>query len=127
MQRLVPRLFPSQAASKTGHKGRRVPVAKTPAVVAPGAGASAHGVEIVSKESMQTASADDSATLMKTDDAVGGVMSCQIRSTDLEMGMGMPQSHSWPMRLNSKTEFNGLMSGSEPPTRGLGAQETAIG
>jgi hypothetical protein len=118
VQRLVPKLFPSQPASVTGRKGRGAPIAKTPAVVAPGAGASANGVEIVPKESTQTASANDSATLMTTDDAVGGVMSCQIRSTDLEMGM--PQSHSWPMRLSSKTEFNGLMSGSELPTRGLG-------
>ena len=110
VQRLVPRLFPSQAASETGRKGKRAPVAKTPAVVSPGAGASA---------GVQTASANDSATWMTTD-AGAGVVSRQIRSTDLEMDMGMPQSHGWPTRLSSKTELNGLMSGSEPPTRGLG-------
>lgn len=120
VQRLVPRLFPSQTASGTGRKGRGAPVVKTPAVVAPGAGASAHGAEGVPKERVPTASANDSATLMTTDDAVGGVMSCQIHSTDLERGMGMLQSHSWPMRLSSKTEFNGPMPGSEPPTRELG-------
>jgi hypothetical protein len=110
VQRLVPRLFPSQAASETGRKGKRAPVAKTPAVVSPGAGASAR---------VQMASVNDSATWMTTD-AGAGVVGRQIRSTDLEMGIGMPRSHGWPTRLSSKTELDGLMSGSEPPTRGLG-------
>ena len=113
VQRLVPRLFPSQAASGTGRKGKRAPVAKTPAMVPTGTGASAHGVVGVPKESVQTASANDSAKWMTTDAGVD-VVSRQIRSTDLEMGMGMPQSHGWPTRLN------GLMSGSEQQTRGLG-------
>jgi hypothetical protein len=119
VQRLVPRLFPSQTASGTGRKGKRAPVAKTPAVVLTGAGARAHGVESVPKESVQAASANDSATWMTTD-ADTGVLGRQIRSTDLEMGMGMPQSRGWSTKLSSKTGLNGLMSGSEPPTRGLG-------
>jgi hypothetical protein len=119
VQRLVPRLFPSQAASETGCRGKRAPVAKTPAVVPTGAGASAHGVESVPKERVQTASANGSAMWMTTD-AGAGVVSRQTRPTDLEMGMGMPRSHGWPTRLSSKTGLNSLMSGSEPPTRGLG-------
>jgi hypothetical protein len=119
VQRLVPRLFPSQAASGTGGKGKRAPVAKTPAVVPTGACASVHGVESVPKESVQTASANDSATWIATDTGAG-VVSRQIRSTDLETGMDMPQLRGWPTRFSSKTRLNGPMSSSEPPTRGLG-------
>jgi hypothetical protein len=125
VQRLVPRLFPSQTASGTGRKRRGPPLVEAPAVVPTGAGASAHGVESVPKESMRTAIANDSATLM-TKDATAGVVGLRVRPTDLEAGRGMPQSDSWPVRLGSKTEVNGLMSGSEPPTRGMGRQETTV-
>ena len=113
VQRLVPRLFPSHAASGTGKeiKGKPAPVVGNGGQLVPGTGAESTGEEVAKSE-------DDSATWTNTNGN-----GSQSRDGDLEMGglgHGMRESQSWPRRSSSSKGGQGLALGSQLPKLGLG-------
>jgi hypothetical protein len=116
VQRLVPKLFPSHAASRSGKDSKE---ANMPAVKPPVAGAGGAVDQGQKKHSAQTESDDNSATWTTTTRGTA-----RRSEGDLEMGgLGHPvrQSQSWPKRLGGARGLDGPYSGLPCADAGDGA------
>ena len=107
LQRLLPKLFPSRAASGTGRKERQGDrlATKIPAAAATGSGSrggTAKGVVgKLPKDGVLLESEGGDVTSTTSDE--GG---SRDREVDLELGMLQPQD--WPTRSSSSRGYNGL-------------------
>jgi hypothetical protein len=119
VQRLLPRLFPSHAASGTGQKAGLGPeAAKVPAVNGT-SGVDAAGQD-VPKKSLPLDTEDESTTWATT----WGTARRSEGDGDLEMGglgHAVNQSPSWPKRPSNSRDSDGPILGSpQTPTLGMG-------